>query len=71
MIVQPREARAYTIFAQAEDRTGFARGTLAPRPGMTAAVPPMDARPMRTMKDMGIEHSRWAGCRWITVQCPA
>jgi CopA family copper-resistance protein len=56
VIVQPREARAYTIFAQAEDRTGFARGTLAPRPGMTAAIPPMDPRPMRTMKDMGMEH---------------
>ena len=56
VIVQPQESRAYTIFAQAEDRTGFARGTLAPRPGMTAAIPPIDPRPMRTMKDMGMEH---------------
>ncbi len=61
VIVQPREARAYTIFAQAQDRTGFARGTLAPRPGMTAAVPPMDPRPMRTMKDMGMEHGSMGG----------
>ena len=56
VIVQPREARAYTIFAEAEDRTGFARGTLAPRLGMTAGIPPMDPRPLRTMRDMGMEH---------------
>jgi CopA family copper-resistance protein len=54
VIVQPTADRAYTIFAQAEDRTGFARGTLAPRPGMTAAIPPLDPRPMRTMADMGM-----------------
>src|SRR5207302_7423285 len=35
-IVQPKENRAYTLFVQAEDRSGYARGTLAPRPGMTA-----------------------------------
>jgi CopA family copper-resistance protein len=56
VIVEPRAAQAYTIFAQAQDRTGYARGTLAPRPGMAAAVPPMDPRPMRTMADMGMEH---------------
>jgi len=54
VIVQPTAARAYTIFAQAEDRTGYARGTLAPRAGMAAAIPPMDPRPMRTMADMGM-----------------
>jgi CopA family copper-resistance protein len=54
VIVQPTADRAYTIFAQAEDRTGYARGTLAPRAGMAAAIPPMDPRPMRTMTDMGM-----------------
>jgi CopA family copper-resistance protein len=54
VIVQPRADRAYTIFAQAEDRTGFARGTIATRPGTAAAIPPMDPRPMRTMADMGM-----------------
>jgi CopA family copper-resistance protein len=53
VIVQPGDA-AYTIFAQAEDRTGFARGTLAPRAGMAAPIPPLDPRPVRTMKDMGM-----------------
>jgi CopA family copper-resistance protein len=54
VIVQPKADRAYTIFAQVEDRTGYARGTLAPRSGMAAAIPPMDPRPLRTMVDMGM-----------------
>jgi CopA family copper-resistance protein len=54
VIVQPADASPYTIFAQAEDRTGYARGTLAPSYGMTAAIPPMDPRPLRTMADMGM-----------------
>lgn len=60
VIVEPREAGAYTIFAQAQDRTGYARGTLAPRAGMAAAVPPMDPRPLRTMADMGMAHGGMA-----------
>ncbi len=52
VIVQPRDA-AYTIFAQSMDRSGYARGTLAPRAGMTAEVPALDARPLLSMADMG------------------
>jgi CopA family copper-resistance protein len=54
VILRPGDASAYTIFAQSEDRTGYARGTLALRPGMSATIPPMDPRPMRTMADMGM-----------------
>ncbi len=54
VIVQPKDNAAYTIFAQSEDRSGYARGTLTPRLGVTAVVPPMDPRPMRTMVDMGM-----------------
>jgi CopA family copper-resistance protein len=54
VVVQSAASTAYTIFAQAEDRTGFARGTLTPTLGLTAAVPPMDPRPTRTMMDMGM-----------------
>jgi CopA family copper-resistance protein len=53
VIVAPEDA-AYTIFAEAEDRSGYARATLAPRPGMSAEIPPLDPRPMRTMADMGM-----------------
>jgi CopA family copper-resistance protein len=54
VIVQPHDESAFTIFAQSEDRTGYARATLAPRGGMAAAVPPMDPRPLLTMVDMGM-----------------
>ncbi|GBR51429.1 copper resistance system multicopper oxidase [Gluconobacter sphaericus] len=54
VIVQPKDDRAYAIFAQSEDRTGYASGTLAPYEGMIAPLPPMDPRPVRTMVDMGM-----------------
>jgi len=53
-IAEPTEDGAFTIFAQAMDRSGYARGTLATREGMQADVPRMDARPLRTMVDMGM-----------------
>jgi CopA family copper-resistance protein len=54
IIVQPKTDEAFTIFAEALDRSGFARGTLAPHEGTAVAVPPMDPRPLRTMADMGM-----------------
>jgi CopA family copper-resistance protein len=54
VIVEPTEDKAYTLFAQDLGRTGYARATLTPRPGMVAAIPPMDDRPMRGMADMGM-----------------
>jgi len=57
VMVQPAEDRAYTIFAQAMDRSGFARGTLAPQPGMQAEVPRLAAPPRLTMADMGMAMS--------------
>lgn len=56
VIVEPKDDRAYTIFAQSMDRSGYARGTLAPRAGMTAEVPALDPRPLLTMGDMGMAH---------------
>jgi CopA family copper-resistance protein len=56
VIVEPRDDRAYTIFAQSIDRSGYARGTLTPQPGMVAEVPPLDPRPLLTMSDMGMAH---------------
>ncbi len=51
VIVAPKD-EVYTIFAQSMDRTGFARGTLAPRTGMTAPVPAPDKPEPLTMMDM-------------------
>jgi len=52
VIVEPQEDRAYTLFAQSIDRSGYARGTLAPRPGMQAAVPEVDRIVQLGMRDM-------------------
>ena len=56
VIVTPTEDRAYTVFAESMDRSGYARGTLAPRAGMAAAVPALRKRPLRSMVDMGMGH---------------
>jgi CopA family copper-resistance protein len=53
VIVEPAGQDAFTIFAQSMDRTGYARGTLAVREGLSAAVPAPDPRPLLTMADMG------------------
>jgi FtsP/CotA-like multicopper oxidase with cupredoxin domain len=54
VIVEPKIEQAYTVFAQAEDRSGYARATLAPRAGMSGLIPAMDPRPVRTLSDMGM-----------------
>jgi FtsP/CotA-like multicopper oxidase with cupredoxin domain len=56
VIVSPRDA-AYTIFAQSMDRSGFARGTLAPRAGLAAEVPALDKPVLLGMDDMGMHHA--------------
>lgn len=55
LIVEPKEDRAYTIFAESNDRSGYARGTLAPREGMSAAIPKRRPRPLLTMEHMGMK----------------
>jgi FtsP/CotA-like multicopper oxidase with cupredoxin domain len=55
VIVTPVEDRAFTIVGETVDRSGMAVATLAPRAGMRAPVPPLRARPLLTMKDMGME----------------
>ena len=56
VIVEPAGQDAFTIFAQSVDRTGYARGTLAVREGLSAPVPDPDPRPLITMADMGMAH---------------
>ena len=57
VVVQPSEAKAYGLIAEAIDRSGLVRATLAPRIGMAAQVPPLRARPLLGMKDMGMDMS--------------
>lgn len=54
VIVEPDEEKAYTLFAESIDRSGYTRGTLAPSEGMMAAIPALRPRPKRSMKDMGM-----------------
>jgi len=56
VLVEPRETRAYTIFAEAMDRSGYARATLAPRRGMRAEVPALRPRPLVSLAEMGAAH---------------
>jgi len=55
VIVEPQEG-AYTIFAAAIDRSGYARGTLSERRGLAAAVPDLGPPPVLTHLDMGMMH---------------
>ncbi|MEJ2141453.1 MAG: copper resistance system multicopper oxidase [Gammaproteobacteria bacterium] len=57
VLVEPSAEQAYSIFSQAIDRSGFTRGTLTPHPSMTAEVPEMDAAPVLTHGDMGMDMS--------------
>jgi len=65
VIVRPREEQAYTIFAESMGRSGYARGTLAPEPGMVAAVPELREPARLTMADMsgmpGMDHGSMEG----------
>ncbi len=54
VIVEPGGERAYTLFAQSMDRSGYARGTLALAEGLSAPVPTPDPRPLIGMDDMGM-----------------
>lgn len=54
-IVVPQD-QAYTIFAETNDRSGFARATLTSESGRVASVPALRPRPTLTMKDMAMDH---------------
>ena len=53
VVVKPSGQEAFTVYAQSMDRTGYARGTLAVREGLSAPVPDLEPRPLLTMADMG------------------
>ncbi len=56
VIVQPTGDSAFGIIAEAIDRSGLVRATLAPRAGMAGAIPTLRARPLLGMRDMGMDH---------------
>lgn len=56
VLVEPSTEQAYTVFCQAIDRSGYARGTLTPDLDMVPEVPEMDSSPLLTHADMGMAH---------------
>ncbi|MCF6204944.1 MAG: copper resistance system multicopper oxidase, partial [Methylococcaceae bacterium] len=54
VIVEPEDDRAYTLFAQSIDRSGYALGTLTPDPALKAEIPQMDEAPILKHTDMGM-----------------
>lgn len=62
VLVQPVDD-AHTIFAQSMDRSGYARGTLATRAGLSAPVPAPDPVEWLSMTDMmgAMDHGNMAG----------
>tara|TARA_R110001599_G_scaffold64023_3_gene178672 strand:- start:250717 stop:252450 length:1734 start_codon:yes stop_codon:yes gene_type:complete len=71
VLVTPNDD-AHTIFAQSMDRTGYARGTLSSKAGLSAPVPALDKPMPLTMTDMmgnmggmnhgmAMDHSQHAG----------
>ena len=61
VIVEPKEDRAYGFIAEAIDRSGQVRATLAPQMGMIAPIPVIRERPLLTMKDMGMGEMDMSG----------
>jgi CopA family copper-resistance protein len=54
VIVKPQDDTAYTVFAQALDRSGYARGTLTSHPSLQAKLPDRDPLPILSHADMGM-----------------
>jgi FtsP/CotA-like multicopper oxidase with cupredoxin domain len=57
VIIEPDAKQAYTLFAQTNDRTGFARGTLTADPHLIAVIPAMDIAPILGHREMGMDMS--------------
>jgi len=55
VIVQPKSNKAYAIFAQSIERSGYAMGSLTPSSTLLAKVPKMDKPQALTMADMGMK----------------
>ena len=61
VLVDPGDDMAYTIFAQAIDRSGYVAGRLTAHPSLQAEIPSMDVAPLLTHGDMGMggmDHSK-------------
>ena len=58
VIVEPKSQRAYAIFAQSIERSGYALGSLTPSADKLARAPKMDKPQPLTMADMGMDMAK-------------
>jgi FtsP/CotA-like multicopper oxidase with cupredoxin domain len=70
VIVEPSGQDAFTIFAQAMDRSAHAAGTLAVRDGLRAPVPAPDPRVVLSMADMAHDMGAHAGHNMPGMSAP-
>ena len=54
VLVRPTQDKPFTLFAESLDRSGYARGTLSPEPGLEAEIPQLRQRPVRKLDDIGM-----------------
>lgn len=54
VLVRPKADKPFTLFAESLDRSGYARGTLSPEPGLEATIPDRRPRPVRKLADIGM-----------------
>ncbi len=57
VIVEPEDDKAYAIFAQSIDRSGYALGNLSTDKNILAKIPEIDPPQPLTMLDMGMSHN--------------
>jgi len=55
VIVEPKSHKAYALFAQSMERSGYVVGSLTPDASRLATAPKMDAKPVLSMVDMGMD----------------
>lgn len=71
VIIEPDSDKAYTIYAEAMDRSGFVHATLAPRVGMIAPVPKPRPQPVTLgMEAMGMGRSMSANHGAMSIDIP-
>ncbi len=56
VLVEPQNEQAYSIFAEALDRSGYAHASLTPSEGLTAKPPAMRPMTLLTLSEMGGAH---------------
>jgi CopA family copper-resistance protein len=69
VIVQPATNKAYALFAQSMERSGYVLGSLTPNASKLATAPKMDAKPVLSMVDMGMDMGSMGKTQNTAMKC--